>query len=421
MCQPSSSSIFAVAIAPDPATVAPTPQDTAAGAVVGSRRRRLWELDGHAHCPVVGVCLPMNTLRRLMLKATGRQDFIDDYELHCVVVTECKRRTRLAELVQRELDHRFASMLRRAAALKSIETLTDWWEHSRAGAELAGALWAVLTHARCNPALEHRALGEIHMLQHQVGMATRADLDRMASLIEENAVLARELGAVQRRSQSHTEAHARHNDALQAKLVQLRAELMLRDTALAQQRELNEALELAAPQLRTRFELAKEARAQAEQIRDLQRALLVAQHEAERQRRRADEALAERDAWRSAAPATTHATPALPALQDRAVLCVGGRTAIVPVYRNLVECSGARFLHHDGGDEDAIARLDATLAAADLVICQTGCISHDAYWRVKDHCKRTGKRCVFVDTPSRAALERALGEVSGDVAAAASA
>lgn len=43
-------------------------------------------------------------------------------------------------------------------------------------------------------------------------------------------------------------------------------------------------------------------------------------------------------------------------------------------------------LHHDGGEEDHIARLDHTLAAADLVICQTGGISHDAYWRVKDHC-----------------------------------
>jgi hypothetical protein len=48
------------------------------------------------------------------------------------------------------------------------------------------------------------------------------------------------------------------------------------------------------------------------------------------------------------------------------------------------------------------------LDSADLVICQTGCISHDAYWRVKDHCKRTGKRCVFVEKPSRAGLQRAL-------------
>jgi len=42
------------------------------------------------------------------------------------------------------------------------------------------------------------------------------------------------------------------------------------------------------------------------------------------------------------------------------------------------------------------------------VICQTGCVSHGAYWRVKDHCKRTGKRCVFVEKPSVSSMARCL-------------
>jgi len=101
-----------------------------------------------------------------------------------------------------------------------------------------------------------------------------------------------------------------------------------------------------------------------------------------------------------------------PVLVDRSVLCVGGRAASLPVYRRLVEGVGGRFLHHDGGEEDNAGRLDTTLAAADLVICQTGCISHNAYWRVKDHCKRTGKRCVFVENPSSASLRRALADLT---------
>ena len=71
----------------------------------------------------------------------------------------------------------------------------------------------------------------------------------------------------------------------------------------------------------------------------------------------------------------------------------------------------------------ATPRLDscseASLRAADLVICQTGCLSHDAYWRVQDHCRRTGKPCVMVgepqpihfvrrETAEEAAVERAL-------------
>jgi hypothetical protein len=46
-----------------------------------------------------------------------------------------------------------------------------------------------------------------------------------------------------------------------------------------------------------------------------------------------------------------------------------------------------------------LARLEASLVAADLVICQTGCLSHGAYWRVQDHCRRTGKTCVLVEQP----------------------
>ena len=93
------------------------------------------------------------------------------------------------------------------------------------------------------------------------------------------------------------------------------------------------------------------------------------------------------------------------------MLCVGGRPASVPLYRHIVERCGGRFLHHDGGDEHGVHRLDATLSAADVVICQTGCVSHDAYWRVKDHCKRHGKRCVFVESPGSASLKRALAEL----------
>ncbi|MBP7566532.1 MAG: DUF2325 domain-containing protein [Burkholderiaceae bacterium] len=57
-----------------------------------------------------------------------------------------------------------------------------------------------------------------------------------------------------------------------------------------------------------------------------------------------------------------------------------------------------RLLSHRpaGGEADP---LEAALVAADLVICQTGCLGHDAYWRVQDHCRRTGKTCVLVDLP----------------------
>ena len=48
-----------------------------------------------------------------------------------------------------------------------------------------------------------------------------------------------------------------------------------------------------------------------------------------------------------------------------------------------------------------VARLagerDTAAVAADLVICQTGCLGHGDYWREQDHCRRTGLSCVLVD------------------------
>ncbi|MEO6274312.1 MAG: hypothetical protein ABIP34_14040 [Rhodoferax sp.] len=46
-------------------------------------------------------------------------------------------------------------------------------------------------------------------------------------------------------------------------------------------------------------------------------------------------------------------------------------------------------------EPDPVEDLEAHQAAADLVICQTGCVSHGGYWRDEDHCRRTGKSCTM--------------------------
>ncbi|MEK9952038.1 MAG: DUF2325 domain-containing protein, partial [Curvibacter sp.] len=254
----------------------------------GSRRRRLWELDGHAYCPVIGVCLPLAQLRKLADKAWDRQPPHDDYELHCLAVTECRRRSALAEAVQKELESRYALVLRAAQPLKSTEALGRWWDDCRAGADWAGALWAALTHPRCNAALEHRILGEVHMLQHQVGMACRADLGRLEALHEENAILARELAGAQARSQQQTVHYSARLEEQQAIGLRLRAELVQAQTRLHQQQEQLDLLLASTPDLAGRQELAQRCRQQEEQLQALQRQLQQARQAAERQPQRAE-------------------------------------------------------------------------------------------------------------------------------------
>ncbi|MGA8391095.1 MAG: DUF2325 domain-containing protein, partial [Burkholderiaceae bacterium] len=99
-------------------------------------------------------------------------------------------------------------------------------------------------------------------------------------------------------------------------------------------------------------------------------------------------------------------------LDGKSVLCVGGRTGAVDAYRQLIETRGGRFMHHDGGVEESLHRIDAALAAADLVICQAGCISHNAYWRVKEQCKRSGKRCLYLKSAGVSGLSRLIDSES---------
>ena len=165
---------------------------------------------------------------------------------------------------------------------------------------------------------------------------TAEDFDQ---LLQEHAALLRAYGAVQVRCTELLQEQAREIARLDAQAMRLHAELIRRDTALAWAREDRAALEQATPGLPKRVKLARHVEALQARVREL-----------------SDE-LQWRDVRMALERPVTQPEPAA----------------------------------------DDFAALEADLAAADLVICQTGCMSHGAYWRVQDHCKRTGKACVLVE------------------------
>lgn len=368
-------------------------------AAQGSRRRRLWELSPACHCPLIGVGLSLQGLRRLAEKVVGERLDHDDYELHVAIVSECRARKTLSEALQKELDRRYAADLARFRQASNTAEVQALWKAAVAAGKVAGAFWAGLTHARCTPELEERMNRDIHMVQHQAGACARVEMEKHRALLLENARLEKEVLKLQERchalAQEKANAVREHDTALMG----LRAIVIGKDTEIGQARAELAALRASIPELDTRQRLANRL-AQVESREQALRAQLATSREEQ--------------AVPDAAPAAPEPSPApaaSPGLSRQSILCVGGRSGNVPIYRSIVERAGARFAHHDGGLEDSSGLLDANLAAADLVICQTGCISHGAYWRVKDYCKRTGKRCLFVDNPSVSALARTLEEV----------
>jgi len=128
---------------------------------------------------------------------------------------------------------------------------------------------------------------------------------------------------------------------------------------------------------------------------------------------------------KSSARSTAAAVPPVAAaaasfsLDDRCVLCVGGLTGARNHYRAEIETRCGRFIHHDGGREDNLHRLAPMLAAADIVICASGNISHNAYHLVKTTCKKLGKPCVLVKGTGIASFVDGLGSLARRAAPAA--
>ncbi|MBV7429143.1 MULTISPECIES: DUF2325 domain-containing protein [unclassified Acidovorax] len=181
----------------------------------------------------------------------------------------------------------------------------------------------------------------------------------MQSLPQEFLALCRQLGDAQKRCSTAMAAQAAQIEALQRQVVRLRAQVIVRDTRLAMARDELERMKAAHPGLPRRKAMALHIGVLAERIASLSRECLR---------------------WRLAAQA------------DAAPAC-----AVEPA-----SGAAAARVHAPAGalrGAPAGSALDANLAAADLVICQTGCISHDEYWRVQDHCRRTGKPCILVDQP----------------------
>jgi hypothetical protein len=401
---------------PEKATVIDVSRSIPESATV-RRRKRLWELTSSASCPVLGVCLTLPDQRRLMDKCGLDTTQRSDYELHQIGVTECRRRTPFAEKVERHLDAAFASELRTVKALADADALQHCWKRARQQPGWAGMMWAVITHPACLLPLEHEVLGDVHMMQHQVGMVNRVEQQRWEDLQRKADQWQRACRDWEARWDEHqrTQQHKQHS--LQQELAQLRQQLIQSE---AQQLKLTQQIDDLHQSLQQQATL-KAQQQDIALLRTENQALARALKQAARQAQRREETEAHADASQTpgGGDATEEADGSSPMLDGQAVgknppkrvACVGGRTAQLPGYRAVVESHGLELLHHDGGEEDNLGQLPATLAAADLVICQVGCISHNAYWRVKDHCKRHGKPCVFVESSSRSALERTMTRI----------
>ena len=339
----------------------------------GSRtgaRPHLWKLETMFHCPIIGTCLSMQELRRFARRArVDDAEGLSDYALHSIAVNHATKKSPFSEIIQKGLERKYQADIGRIAAHDNPDDLLRYWNEQLAAGDVAGAFWALVTHAAATPSLVEVVYRDVHMLSHQVGAGQRANLRRQKELGEENARL-RDSTVMQQTNR------ARQFD-------EMREALACSKTESARARQVLRDVQAPAPD-------DPQARPDAleDQLAQLRR------HAAEQGLRAlsdsADEAVD------------------MPDLAGCDLLCVGGRVNLQEHYRTLVERCNGRFNYHDGGFEDGALRLHGLLHRADAVICPADCVSHPMYHEVKRLCKRTGKPCVLLSNSGLASFTRGL-------------
>ena len=360
------------------------------------RRRRLWQLPAAAHDLLLAMSLSPAQLHTAVERSLSRV-----HKAPCKVtgnaadvlyssVRDLTTRNPLSEALQRELETRHAGASRALARLRDAETLRQAWRGALAGSELPAMLWALLTHP-LGATLENAALYDARawvFAQARSGLqgAQQTALQRNshADLIDENARLRARLMTTQL-------AKDQQLRSLQKDIAQLRGEL-----------------------LRLRL-LADVVSCEVASIMPPPRAATQPTPDQPTPRRPTLPLLpGPRAADPTGGPCTRQVWA--PAITGQRVLCVGGMPGAQTRYRAIVEGGGGRFAFHDGGLEDSVQRLEQQLCAADVVVCQAGCLNHEAYRRIKGHCKQQGKTCLYVQRPSLTSFARCLGLQAGAVA-----
>jgi hypothetical protein len=392
-------------------------------------RRRLWQLPATAHDLLLATSFAPDTLRREAERVLGRLYRVDcslegcDADLLYSVVHDMATRNSLSEALHARLDERHAAALQRHAGLRDADALRESWGAALDGDDLPGSLWAVLTH-RHGAQVQERALYDArarifaHARQGLAsGIAERSQEARLVAMTNELVALRA------RMLQQQRTAH----DALE----RLQAEAARLTGEVARWRSAYDTLRAANGARASWVQASAPARTAA--------ADSATQCERRPQTPVEGATPSDRAAWRDPTPrfaaqrdATARAgaapdsaavgTPAAAApvanfagrptdqvaVRGRRVLCVGGIRRAVARYRARIERAGGRFDHHDGGIEDGLHALDGRLERADLVICQAGCINHEAYHRVKRFCERRGTPCLYIERPSLTQFELAL-------------
>lgn len=389
-------------------------------------RRKLWDLESKHHCPVIGTCLTLDELVRFARRFGFSESSYDEYALHVEAVGLAGSKNVVSEAIHKHLDKKYDRYRKQYEKIKSDAQLFRQWKLALAEGEVAGPMWAVLTHKLASAETRQTVYTDVHMLSHQVGAGQAADARRLLHLEKENTQLKQALRKQQREHANTMESlqkRLKHQDGQMIRLEMAEKELdkfrqqqAASESDVARQARERQLSSLQAENSRL-SQMANRSETLSAELNALQQRfddLLYEHKQVIEERALLEELFGTQEADDSVTPDPCKGCNQM--ATQRCVLCVGGRTSLLSQYRGMAERLGIRLVHHDGGLEESITRLPELINASDAVICPTDCVSHSAYYQIKKHCKRIGKPCLLYRGAGVSSFAMALKRLNrGDV------
>lgn len=365
-------------------------------------RYKIWELEAGTHCSVIGTCLSLEDLHRLIRKASAAIAPDDDHDIHGYFVTHAARRSVVSKLIHKALDRKYAPQVARLRACPPEELWTVWRQAMTNG-DVAGTYWALMTCKAAPRVVRIRAYNEVHMLSHLMGKSSRDDIKRIRQLEAANAEVARKLEQARARTDAAVQERDERIRALEAQL----AAAKTAPRGLSATTTEGHRLEAQMDRLKARFAtLERRVKVERARARSAERQLSLMAQGRNRQVSR-EPALSVPQV-----PSCAGAGDAGETLSGQAVLYVGGYRDVTPRLRAHVEDKGGTFLYHDGGVEMQTTRLSGLVSQASAVLCPVSCVSHDACIHLKRLCKRHGKRLVLLRSAGLSGFTSAMAEIA---------
>jgi len=385
------------------------------------KRRKLWELDVHWHCSVIGTCISHDELRKLAhkCKAPAYEGRTADYKLHGFMVGHARHSQGVGRVLHKFLERKYARTIKTFAKAKTSEEVEELWLDAFDRGYIPGPFWAVMTHQASSYELLAQVYGEVHMLSHLEGASNRADHREIADLKTTIDVLQKEMKDLQKN-------HSKSINKRDHMIGKLKHDLSDAQAKAARSDEL-EALLLAEKEGQSVARLEKRidcltARVIQETDRaDQTQARLM---EMELKFKEARAGLGHKDARilelehelltmeRNNACMKDQGCPGGPDLCGRCIAYIGGQTKQAAFFRDYVEKQNGQFLHHDGGLHDGQARLLSIVAQADAVMFPVTCVSHEATREIKKICAQQSKPFVPLRTQGLGAFTRGLEDLA---------